>query len=200
MKKEKRREIFDLDTEERKRINQIKEKLFLEIFSKDNRENIKRFLEEFQREMRAKRKNALVSGKESDAFFSFDELAKFELCVQYCPYQKFPLQVGDLLIEGLKYQQKCIKNYTYEYTDKLLKSDETPNLAGFLMRMLARNYVSKYGWKLIRTNYEIISSTFPPFILKDFINNWAEDELTRKKWEELDKEFGTKFNFVEKFS
>ena len=121
----------------------------------------------------------------------------FLMIFRFCPLSIYRKQLGDVIIEGLKYQQKDIKRYCFEYAHQHI-SDGFIDV-GWWSKLLNKKYVSKYGWKLLRLNASLIP-VYARVALTESINFWAKDDLTRKKWKELDDEFGTHFDFVAEFT
>ena len=105
------------------------------------------------------------------------------------------------LLEGViqkkKKQQKDIKRYSFQKDNQHI-SDGFIDV-GWWSKLLTKKYVSKYGWKLLRLNASLIP-VYARVALTESINFWAKDDLTRKKWKELDDEFGTHFDFVAEFT
>ena len=155
-------EILEAMTaEDLKRRREIAEKLFSEHFS--SHEARKTFIREFAAELREARKNAVETGNEERTALDEERQIAFLMIFRFCPLSIYRKQLGDVIIEGLKY------------------------------------HVSKYGWKLLRLNASLIP-VYARVALTESINFWAKDDLTRKKWKELDDEFGTHFDFVAEFT
>ena len=185
-------EMSRADTQRRKK---IAEKLFLEHFH--DRDKAKRFIHKFSAELREKRKAAVETGREAEVVLNEEQLIAFLMILRFCSINVYRTQIGDLLIEGLKYQQKDIKYYCFEYTQKHI-SDGFCDM-GWWSRLLNKKYVSKYGWKLLRLGAHTIPDC-AKVVLSDAIKFWAQDEMTQKKWQELDEEFGSHFDFVAEFT
>ena len=189
-------EILEAMTaEDLKRRREIAEKLFSEHFS--SHEARKTFIREFAAELREARKNAVETGNEEQTALDEERQIAFLMIFRFCPLSIYRKQLGDVIIEGLKYQQKDIKRYCFEYAHQHI-SDGFIDV-GWWSKLLNKKYVSKYGWKLLRLNASLIP-VYAMVALTESINFWANDDLTRKKWKELDDEFGTHFDFVAEFT
>lgn len=190
------REITEILTQmseaDQKRRTEIAQRLYQQHFS--TYEARKSFIREFAEELRLARKNALKTGNEKQTELDEERQIAFLMIFRFCPVDLHRQQIGDVLIEGLKYQQKDIKRYCYEYADKNGFLD-----IGWIHRMLDKKYVSKWSWKYLRVHYNDIVPT-ARVILLEKIKFWAEDAVTQKKWKELDQEFGEPFDFVAKFA
>jgi len=184
-----------LSQEDLQRRKKIAEKLFKEHF--DTHEHRKIFIREFAAKLRENRKSAVESGNEEQTKLNEERLIAFLMIFKFCPFTSYRQQIGDVLIEGLKYQQKDIKRYCFEYAHNRILEGFSD--IGWWCKLLNKKYVSKYAWKLLRINTETIPNC-AKVALTEAITFWANDELTRKKWKELDDEFGEHFDFVAEYS
>ena len=160
-------------------------------------EHRKAFIREFAATLRENRKNAVETGNEEQTKLDEERLIAFLMIFKFCPFVSYRKQVGDVLIEGLKYQQRTSRNTA----SSMLRNAFLEGFSdiGWWMKLLNKKYVSKYAWKLLRINAESIALC-ARVALKDAIIFWSKDEVTQKKWHELDEEFGTHFDFVAEFS
>ncbi len=187
--------LMNLSKEDMQRRKKIAEKLFKTHFK--SHEHRKAFIREFAATLRENRKNAVETGNEEQTKLDEERLIAFLMIFKFCPFVSYRKQVGDVLIEGLKYQQKDIKKYCFEYAQERILEGFSD--IGWWMKLLNKKYVSKYAWKLLRINAESIALC-ARVALKDAIIFWSKDEVTQDKWHELDEEFGTHFDFVAEFS
>lgn len=184
-----------MSEEDLKRRKEIAEKLLSEHFSTHQAK--KAFIYNFATQLRKIRKNAVETGNEEQTQLDEERLIAFLMIFKFCPLDIYRKQIGDVLIEGLKYQQKDIKRYCFEYANQHISGGFVD--IGWWSKLLNKKYVSKYAWKLLRIHF----GTIPPaarIVLLERIKFWADDELTQKKWKELDEEFGKRFDFVAEFS
>lgn len=146
----------------------------------------KEYLRYLKREIRNRRKEAVAKGITS--FSLPDELKHpFYLAFDKLDYNEYRAELGDLSIEGLKVQDREVKVFTYHFNDKLLADGFVD--FGWIIRMLGKKYVSRYGWALLR-NHAVLLSMIGGSILGDFFDVWAKDPDTWKKWERLALEDG----------
>lgn len=186
--------LKEMSEEDLQRRKAIAEGLLKEHFN--NHENRKVFIREFAAKLREVRKDAVETGNEEQTALDEERQIAFLMIFRFCPLDIYRKQLGDVLIEGLKYQQKDIKRYCFEYANKHI-SDGFIDI-GWWSKLLNKKYVSKYGWKLLRLNARQIPS-YARVALAEAVNYWASDEITQKKWKELDEEFGQHFDFVTEF-
>ncbi len=187
--------LSQMSAEDYERRKQIAQKLWENHFSSHQQK--KEFIRNFAAELRSARKGALAAGNDEMTALNEERQIAFLMIFTYCPLNIYRNQIGDVLIEGLKYQQKDIKRYCFEYADKHIGAGFVD--MGWWKRLLGKQYVSKYAWKLLRTHIDQI----PPYaklVLKEDIKFWAQDATTQKKWQELDDELGTHYDFVKEFS
>jgi hypothetical protein len=92
-----------------------------------------------------------------------------------------------LITECLKVQDREIKCLAYDTADRWLSEGRVD--FGWLLSLLGRNYVSRYGWALLRKHADKLAP-IGSLILKDNFNYWAEDPETWKKWNRLAEEDG----------
>jgi len=114
----------------------------------------------------------------------------FFLAFERLKYDTYRPELGDLLIEGLKLQDREVKVFSYRYVDTLFTANGVD--FGWLSRMLAKRYVSRYGWQLIRKHATPGSHLvlFGGEILKEPLEMWAKDAKTQKDWARLSREDG----------
>lgn len=168
-------------------------------------------LQQLTETVRALRKWALRKNKVS---FMLPEEIKDEIlrAYEYLPYldsqikqgakgglsKNYQIELGDLAIECLKFQDEDIRKITYEYMDEIFKIVIDWS---FLIKMLDREYVSCYGWKLIRVH----AKEMPRYaidILQYDLDKYADKKLhpeTWKKWEKLAQEYGGETDMREIF-
>lgn len=187
--------LMTLSQEDIHRRRKIAEKLYHAHFS--NHEKRKAFVREFAANLREIRKNAVETGNEEQTQLDEERRIAFLMIFKFCPFVSYRKQIGDVLIEGLKYQQKDIKKYCFQYAHEHILEGFSD--IGWWMKLLNKKYVSKYAWKLLRINAETIPQC-ARVALSDSINFWAQDKVTQKKWQELDDEFNAHFDFVAEFS
>lgn len=187
--------LKEMSEEDLQRRKAIAERLLKEHFN--NHENRKVFIREFAAKLREVRKDAVETGNEEQTALDEERQIAFLMIFRFCPLDIYRKQLGDVLIEGLKYQQKDIKRYCFEYANKHISDGFTD--IGWWCKLLNKKYVSKYGWKLLRLNASQIPN-YARVALAEAVNYWAADETTQKKWKELDEEFGQRFDFVTEFS
>lgn len=149
-------------------------------------EKTKDYLRYLKHEIRNRRKEAVEKGITS---FSLPEELRqpFYLAFQKLDYNQYRAELGDLSIEGLKVQDREVKVFTFHFNDKLLADGFID--FGWIIRMLGKKYVSRYGWALLR-NHAALLSMRGGTILGDFFDVWAKDPDTWKKWERLALEDG----------
>lgn len=187
--------LSEMSEEDLKRRKEIAEKLYNEHLS--THEKRKKFIYDFAEELRSFRKTAVETGNEEQTKLDEERLIAFLMIFKLCPLSIYRKQIGNVLIEGLKYQQKSIKHYCFEYADKHINDGFVD--MGWWSKLLNKKYVSKYAWKLLRVHFDKIP-TYARIVLVESIKFWAKDELTQKKWKELDEELGKHFDFVAEFS
>ena len=154
-----------------------------------NEESTKDNLSTLQRNIRQFRKKAVEAGITKVVLP--DELKRpFYLAFERLSYDTYRPELGDLLIEGLKLQDREVKVFSYRYVDTLFTANGVD--FGWLSRMLAKRYVSRYGWQLIRKHATPGSHLilFGGEILKEPLEMWAKDAKTQKDWERLSREDG----------
>lgn len=137
-------------------------------------------------EIRNQRKSAVEQGVKS---FRLSECIKrpYYLAFEHLPYNPYRVELGDLSIEGLKVQDREVKVFTFHFNDKLLESGFID--WGWIIRMLGKKYVSRYGWELLRRHSDQLSD-FGGKIIGSFLDEWAKDPETWAKWERLSQEDG----------
>jgi hypothetical protein len=102
-------------------------------------------------------------------------------------YNFYRNELGDLSIEGLKIQDREVKVFTYHYNDKLMNEGFFD--WGWIIRMLSKKYVSRYGWALLRRHADKLSG-LGLAVLKPQLDEWATDPKTQENWARLAKEDG----------
>ena len=154
-------------------------------------DNTKEFLRYLSGEIRAFRKKAVEEGKNKvelpEQLKKPYHLAFTRLAPTSKEYNEFRNELGDLLIEGLKIQDREVKVFSYHYIDKLF--EEGFYDWGWITRMLAKKYVSRYGWALLRNHSDLLCR-FGGDILGDLLDEWAKDKKTQENWERLSREDG----------
>ena len=175
MAKEVNEILKTLSQEDLRRRKKIAGKLFKAHFS--SHELRKTFIREFAATLRKNRKNAVETGNEEQTKLDEERLIAFLMIFKFCPFVSYRKQVGDVLIEGLKYQQKDIKRYCFQYAHERILEGFSD--IGWWMKLLNKKYVSKYAWKLLRINAETIAIC-ARVALKDAIIFWSKDEVTQK--------------------
>jgi len=144
------------------------------------------FLRILQEEIRAQRKLGLERKK--DKFNLPDRLREpYFFAFKVLDYNTYRLELGALAIEGLKIQDREVKMFTYEFLDNMLKQGFVD--MGWILSMLNKKYVSRYGWALLRKHSEMLANPGGN-IIGDILDEWADDSDTWKKWETLAKEDG----------
>ena len=115
----------------------------------------------------------------------------FYLALDRLDYDTYRPEIGTLLIEGLKIQDREIKIASYHYLDELFSKIGQVDF-GWLSQMLAKRYVSRYGWQLMRNHAKPDSFLlkFGGAILGDLLDEWSKDEKTQKDWARLSQEDG----------
>jgi hypothetical protein len=156
-----------------------------------NFENTKEYLRYLATEVRAFRKDAVEKGQTKIALIESLKkpyyLAFTRLAPTYKEYNEFRNELGDLLIEGLKIQDREVKVFSYHYVDKLM-SDGFIDW-GWIVRMLGKKYVSRYGWALLRKHQDKLDKLGGDILGKQ-LDEWAEDPKTISDWERLSSEDG----------
>jgi hypothetical protein len=204
---------------EKKRQQEEQEKLLRQQKAKEEKillwypdfETTKKNLRQLTEKVRNRRKKAVEKG---ETFVLPKKTRKKILrAYKYLPYldsqvaknakgglaYNYQIELGDLAIEGLKIQDKVIKVATFKYMDTIFSMIiDWP----FLIRMLNKYYVSRYGWALIR----IHAKNMPDYagdLLKHDMDRWADKQAhpeTWKKWEQLALKYGGPVDIRELFS
>ena len=144
------------------------------------------FLRILQEEIRSQRKLGLERKK--DKFNLPVHLREpYFLAFNVLDYNSCRVELGALAIEGLKIQDREVKMFTYEFLDNMLTEGFVD--MGWILSMLNKKYVSRYGWALLRKHSEMLSNPGGN-IIGDILDEWADDADTWKKWEALAKEDG----------
>lgn len=112
-------------------------------------------------------------------------------------YNHYRDELSDLSIEGLKVQDREVKMFTYHFNDELLSQGIFD--FGWITRMLNKQYVSRYGWKLLRDHRDVLAPQ-GRFILRKSFDRWAEVEDAKMKWERLANEDGLPVDMQEVYS
>jgi len=149
-------------------------------------EKTKKILKNLQVEIREYRKKALAEKNEE---FELPESLKrpYILAFEKLTYNHFRKELGALSIEGLKIQDREVKIFTYNFVDNLLANGFID--MGWVISMLNKKYVSRYGWALLRKHADLLANP-GGYILGDVLDEWADDPDTWMKWERLAKEDG----------
>ena len=87
--------------------------------------------------------------------------------------------------------------FTYHFNDVLMSQGVFD--FGWIIRMLNKKYVSRYGWKLLRRHRSLLAPQ-GRFILGAYFDQWAKNEDTQLKWERLAKEDGLPVDMREVYS
>lgn len=111
-----------------------------------------------------------------------------ELCLSafQLNFETYRDELLDLSIEGLKIQDGKIDESTYNFLDKLLESGFMDY--GWLVRMVSKRTVSRYGWKLLRNHADQLS--LANSVIAHELAKWADDPATRAVWHNLAQEDG----------
>ncbi len=152
-------------------------------------EATKDILSGLQRKIREFRKQAVEAGI-TKVILPDDLKRPFCLALGRLDYNTYRPEIGDLLIEGLKIQDREMKVLSYHYLDRLFTAKGVD--MGWLMRMLNKRYVSRYGWALIRKHAtpDSFLVQFGGDILGDQLDEWAKDKKTQENWARLSREDG----------
>lgn len=160
------------------------------LFYFPNKAKTKVILTELYRRIRKFRKELVVEGVTKKTLK--DELKRpFYLALSKLEYDRYRTELGALLIEGLKLQDREIKVACYHYLDNLFSEKKSVDF-GWIAQMLSKRYVSRYGWALLRNHSKpkSILVMYGGDVLGDLLDEWAEDEKTREKWALLSQEDG----------
>lgn len=155
-----------------------------------NNEATKDFLTELQRKIRKFRKEAVEKGITKKPLKD-DLKIPFYLALSKLDYDAYRPELGALLIEGLKLQDREIKVACYHYLDKLFTEKKGVDF-GWVAQMLNKRYVSRYGWALLR-KHAVPGSLLVLYggdILGDQLDEWAQDPKTQTDWLRLASEDG----------
>lgn len=146
----------------------------------------KEYLRNLKRQVRELRKRAVDEGIEK---FSLPDKIKipFYLAFTKLDYNRYRAELCDLSIEGLKVQDREVKIFVYDFNDKLLESGFLD--WGWIVRMLGKQYVSRYAWALLRKHSDKLSQLGGD-IIGNQLDEWAQDPDTWAKWERLASEDG----------
>jgi len=92
-----------------------------------------------------------------------------------------------LVTECLKVQDREIKCLAYDTADQWIAEGKVD--FGWILGMLSRRYVSRYGWALLRNHAETLAP-IGSVLLKDIFTEWSNDPDTQAKWNRLASEDG----------
>lgn len=146
-------------------------------------------------DVRAQRKKAVAEGVTR---LSLPKELKEQIYMAFeLDYNHYRDELGDLSIEGLKVQDREVKMFTYHFNDDLMSQGIFD--FGWIIRMLNKKYVSRYGWKLLRRHRSLLAPQ-GRFILGAYFDQWAEDEDAKMKWKRLAKEDGLPVDMREVYS
>jgi hypothetical protein len=108
----------------------------------------------------------------------------FYLALDRLDYDTYRPEIGVLLIEGLKIQDREIKIASFHYLDNLFTKVGQADL-GLLSQMLAKRYVSRYGWQLIRKHAVTGSHlyNYGGYFLGDLLEDWANGTVLKEESE-----------------
>ena len=127
-------------------------------------------LEKLQQVLRLKRKAYLT-----DRYFNA-ELSPTERCALTAalsiPPTAFQIQVGDILIEVLKYPIKKIKMRGNEYLNQILGKGIID--ISFWVRLLNRKYVAKRQWQQLIEYAPLFKGYAGVAVIVPYINEWAK--------------------------
>ena len=92
-----------------------------------------------------------------------------------------------LITECLKVQDRKVKRLAFNTADRWISEGKVD--FGWLLCMLNRRYVSRYGWELLRKHAETLAP-IGHYVLKSSFDYWAKDPATWEKWNRLASEDG----------
>ena len=138
------------------------------------REGAKKELENVHQLLRSKRKAYLEDENLQNAKLSHGDLVTLELILKTYSYDKFPLQISAIEIEGLKYPVRELKRKFEAYEDNLLSAGYFD--IGKWLSLLNKDYVPKGAWRLLEKHKKLIKSRFG-VVLVDSIERWGKQEL-----------------------
>lgn len=146
-----------------------------------NSRKTKDFLAKLGEEIRNQRKAWLSEGI-TEATLPENLKKPYYLAFERLDYNHYRKVMGPLAIEGLKIQDKEMKIFTFNFVDKLL-SDGFVDM-GWIISMLNKKYVSRYGWALLRKHAKTLGDPGGNLI-GGILDEWADDHDTWVKWEKL---------------
>lgn len=172
-----------------KKAKEASRREFLQYFP--NEEETKEYLRYLAREIRSFRKKAVEQGITKVTLPDYLKrpyhLAFTKLAPTSKEYNFYRNELGDLSIEGLKIQDREVKVFTYHYNDKLMEEGFLD--WGWIVRMLGKKYVSRYGWMLLRKHSKQLAGA-GLMVLKPQLDEWAKDPKTIENWARLSREDG----------
>ncbi len=127
-------------------------------------------LEKLQQILRLKRK-AYLTDRYFNAELSPAERKALNLTL-LVPPELYPIQIGDILIEVLKYPVKPVKMQGNAYLDKLLEEGVID--ISFWIRLLNRKYVAKRQWQQLIKYADRFKIYAGGAIITPYIKEWAE--------------------------
>lgn len=141
-----------------------------------DREAIKREMETTQKLLRDKRKKYLKTNNIQDCELSPVEYEKLMFLFLEYKYEKFPIQMGAILVESLKYPIEEIRDWAYEYEDGLLESGYVD--LGFWISRLSKDYVPNGAWRLFEKHIEKFKKY--KVVFAPHLECWKKEELLKK--------------------
>lgn len=127
-------------------------------------------------DVRAQRKKAVAEGLTR---LNLPKELKEQIYMAFeLDYNHYRDELSDLSIEGLKVQDREVKMFTYHFNDDLMSQGIFD--FGWIIRMLNKKYVSRYGWKLLRRHRSLLAPQ-GRFILSTYFDQWARDKDTQLK-------------------
>ena len=132
------------------------------------------------------RKSALEKGvKEISLPKEWKEL--ISLAFEKLDHDTYHDVLWSLVTECLKVQDRKVKRLAFQTADRWISEGKVD--FGWILGMLNRRYVSRYGWALLRKHAETLAP-IGHYVLKDCFDYWAKDPNTWDKWNRLASEDG----------
>lgn len=116
--------------------------------------------------------------------FSKRDIESLEKLIKLYETDDYRYKAFKLIVEGLKYPQKEIKNLCYQYFKDTINRGMID--AATFMLILEKEYVPKGAWRLLI----LFQGKFKGFgmVLKPMIERHASDERTQQNWEKIKDE------------
>ncbi len=92
-----------------------------------------------------------------------------------------------LITECLKVQDREIKCLAFDTADQWIAEGKVD--FGWILSLLHRTYVSRYGWALLRKHAKTLAP-IGAIVLKDAFTEWSKDPDAQAKWNRLTAEDG----------